>query len=572
MRKSIKIKIFLILAILLFPFFIQADSIGQGQDFYVEPSYDFNEREEITTTLRNKSDKLYFYIDNSWWDSLDSSRKNEIQSSLDQLALAFEEEIYPNITSAFGFEWKPGIDDKEEITVLFHRMKNKAAGYFNSGDEYSKLQNPSSNEREMIYLNTDYITDDLIDSYLAHEFVHLITFNQKDKEEGVTEEVWLNEARAEYAPTLAGYDSEYSGSNLESRVGEFLNNPSDSLTEWKKKAADYGALNLFTQYLVGQYGVEILSESLKSDQVGIQSLNQSLEQNGFNKDFSQIFLDWTIASLINDCSSRKEYCYKNENLKNLRVVPNLNFLPLANKTSLTIEDSIKDWSGRWYKLMGGRGDLEIDFKGVEDVDFHVFYLACKKNQECVLNKMVLDQEQKGNINISNFGEEYSYLTIILSTQEKTEGFGSSETAHPFSFKALAKEKEEEKEPEPEPEENEAIQALLDKISLLQAEVARLQAKINALLGNNKEQTFDQNLYFGMMNNLEVERLQEFLKGQGNDIYPEGLITGNFLSMTKTAIIRFQEKHADKILNPLGLSGGTGYFGSSTRSFINALLD
>ena len=220
--------------------------------------------------------------------------------------------------------------------------------------------------------------------------------------------------------------------------------------------------------------------------------------------------------------------------------------------------------------MGGRGDLEVNFEGSENVDFYVFYLACKKNNECTLNKMVLDEEQKGTINISDFGDEYDYLTIILSTQKKTRGFGSSETAHPFSFEALAKEKEEG---EGEPEEDEVIQTLLDRISFLRAEVARLQAKINAILGQNGgAYIFNRNLHFGTMNSLEVEQLQEFLKKQGEDVYPEGLVTGNFLSLTEAAVIRFQEKHAKEILNPLDLDEGTGYFGPKTREFINDLIN
>jgi len=55
-----------------------------------------------------------------------------------------------------------------------------------------------------------------------------------------------------------------------------------------------------------------------------------------------------------------------------------------------------------------------------------------------------------------------------------------------------------------------------------------------------------------------------LKAQGQDVYPEGLVTGNFLSLTKAAIIRFQEKYASEILVPLGLNNGTGYVGAKTR--------
>ena len=388
-------------------------------------------------------------------------------------------------------------------------MKQEAAGYFRNGDEYSQLQFPSSNKREMVYLNTDYITKPIAKSFLAHEFVHLVTFNQKERKYGAEEEVWLNETRADYAPTLAGYDDEYEGSNLQKRVEKFLEKPSDSLTEWEGKISDYASLNLFTQYLVEHYGIEILVDSLHSSEVGIASLNEALNKNGSKKDFSQIFRDWTIAVLINDCSFSEDYCYQNENLADLRIVPSLNFLPFVTKTSLRVEDSVKDWSGRWYKLMGGRGNLKVEFDGIDEIEFHVFYLACKTSGECSLKTLTLDEEQKGIISILDFGADYNSLTLILSTQEKTGNFGKSELARPFFFEASTE------------EEDQTIKTLLERIAFLEAEIARLQAQINAILQKRVTcQEFSDNLYFGMMNDSQVECLQEFLKSQGNGIMPK----------------------------------------------------
>jgi len=66
-------------------------------------------------------------------------------------------------------------------------------------------------------------------------------------------------------------------------------------------------------------------------------------------------------------------------------------------------------------------------------------------------------------------------------------------------------------------------------------------------------------------------LQEFLKEQGKEIYPQGLITGYFGPLTQAAVIRFQERFAEEILEPLGLNSGTGFVGSYTRNKINQLL-
>jgi peptidoglycan hydrolase-like protein with peptidoglycan-binding domain len=85
------------------------------------------------------------------------------------------------------------------------------------------------------------------------------------------------------------------------------------------------------------------------------------------------------------------------------------------------------------------------------------------------------------------------------------------------------------------------------------------------------QKIERNLYFGLKNDAQVRCLQEFLRLQGPEIYPEGLVTGNFLYLTKKAVIRFQEKYANEILAPWGLKKGTGFVGPTTRAKINQLL-
>ena len=70
---------------------------------------------------------------------------------------------------------------------------------------------------------------------------------------------------------------------------------------------------------------------------------------------------------------------------------------------------------------------------------------------------------------------------------------------------------------------------------------------------------------------DVKYLQIFLKAQGVDIYPEGLVTGNFGPLTKKAVIKFQEKYKGEILLPLGLTQGTGIVGQATIAKINLFL-
>jgi len=476
LEKRFKIILFsLSFLFLISPSFAFADYINQKVVFFVDSTYDASGRSQVSTTLKKITSQLYFYIDDSWWDSLNSDKQNVVDTALSSLANEFNYTIYPLLTSNFGQEPKPGIDKDERITILIHPMIEEAGGYFNSGDGYSKLQNPRSNEREMVYLNSQQIDKSYTKSLLAHEFMHLITFNQKDILRGITEETWLNEARADYTSTFLGYDDPYDGSNLQKRVKNFLDRSYDSLTEWQNKPFDYGVINLFTQYLVDHYGVKILVDSLQSSKVGIPSINEALSKNGYSEDFSQIFTDWTIAVFVNDCQISENYCFKNKSLNNFHVIPSGNFLPLAGKSTLTVTQTTKNWSGNWYKFVGGWDTLKIKFSGDPKNLFKVPYITQDSSGNWQVAFFELNKDQHGEILIPEFRTKIISITIIPSIQTKISGFDNSEPSFSFSWTASVGEKTAEEE------EVELVKNLQAQIEELKKQIAEVQAKINAIL-------------------------------------------------------------------------------------------
>ena len=579
-RNNMK-KLFFAFSLIIFALsfsFIEAEMVGETQDFYIQSDYDLQGREEISATLVKKTSKLYFYIDQDYWYSLSYHEQNQVRNSLEILAGEFEKITYPLLTRTFGSEWKPGVDNMEEITVLYHQMKNDVGGYYNTGDEYLRIQVSDSNEREMVYLNTNHIRKDIEKMFLAHEFMHLISFAQKDKEYNVSEETWLNELRSEYASTLLNYSNLDMGNPFRSRLETFSENPNDPLCEWQNEGPDYGVISVFGHYLVDHYGIEILIDSLHSDEIGIESINYALEKNGFEEDFSQIFTDWSVAILINDCGVSEKYCYKDERLRNFRISPSLNFLPLNGKSSLVLSDNIKNWETNWYKFVGGKGDLKINFIGSSENIYKIPYLIKDFSGNLEVDFFDLDSGQKGEILISDFGKTVISITLIPTLQTKTSDFSEKDISLPFLLEASTIQKPTLSISFEKPISEMSKEEVLSKVSELEDILKQLKERISEL--TPKEETpkeeipyskFEDNLYYGLTNDERVEELQEFLKEQGSEIYPEGLVTGNFLGLTKKAVIRFQEKYADEILTPLGLTEGTGYFGPATRDKINKML-
>jgi len=74
---------------------------------------------------------------------------------------------------------------------------------------------------------------------------------------------------------------------------------------------------------------------------------------------------------------------------------------------------------------------------------------------------------------------------------------------------------------------------------------------------------------------DVKQLQKFLNNHGFKIASSGagssgMETNYFGSLTKAAVIRFQEFYKSEVLTPAGLSRGTGYVGPLTRAKINKI--
>jgi hypothetical protein len=248
--------------------------VGETAEFWVSNS-DTQEHFKVTAELRHITPHLYMWVQ-------EGVRIN--QSDLEASAERFETATYPTNREFFGSEWTPGVDNDPHLSVLHARgLGQNVAGYYSSADEFSRLVNPYSNEREMFYISADVGSarpnTSFYDGTLAHEFQHMIHWANDRNEDS-----WVNEGMSELAGFLNGFDP--GGADI-----AYSQQPDTQLNAWADPSEGniehYGASYLFTTYFLDRFGEGLTKAVVNSSRNGIAGYNEALEQAGQPERFDE---------------------------------------------------------------------------------------------------------------------------------------------------------------------------------------------------------------------------------------------------------------------------------------------
>ncbi|HEY5995907.1 MAG TPA: hypothetical protein VIU29_02755 [Candidatus Deferrimicrobiaceae bacterium] len=231
------------------------------------------------------------------------------QASIDNIVSQFDNVIYPSVSNTFGSPPNPGIDGDPRITLLILDIRDAVGadggvttGYFTAVNEFTQAALAAagfpdkSNAREMIYLNASFPVPGSPKFFrvVAHELQHMVHFEQKDRRLSVSDDTWLNEAMSESAPLFCGFGPDTD------RVDLFARNPSDSLTIWDGKLADYSAVYMWSQYIHDRYPPTLFRTALADNAIGVASISDALavySAPNTSTTFAGLFRDWTMANI-----------------------------------------------------------------------------------------------------------------------------------------------------------------------------------------------------------------------------------------------------------------------------------
>ncbi len=321
-------------------------AVGDKQQFWISNS-DTQEHKQVTAELKVFTEHVAMWVETG-------VRFN--QRDLEASAKRFEEKTYPTNREFFGSEWTPGIDNDVRLHILHARgLGETVAGYYSSADEYSRLVNEYSNEREMFYISADSgnakPNSDFYDGTLAHEFQHMIHWANDRNETS-----WVNEGMSELASYLNDFDP--GGADY-----AYMMKPDTQLTTWADPSETsatehYGASYLFTAYFLDRFGEELTQAVVASPKNGMAGYNEALAKAGRPERFDDIFADWVVANYLDapqaDPSGR--FGYSNIDLYDMAVSETYRSYPASAEAQVS-------QYGADYVQLRGRGAININFAG-----------------------------------------------------------------------------------------------------------------------------------------------------------------------------------------------------------------
>lgn len=406
--------------------------------FFVSSQYDWQSRTQVNATLKHTSTWAYMFIEDDYFTSLSAQDQSTMLSNTQTLAQEFDTVIHPRLVPFWGDLPNPGIDNDTRIFILLTRLRNEAGGYIDTANQQTRAQNARSNEKELIYLNAIHLSSTKMKSFLAHELQHLISSNQKEVRLQKEDDVWINESRSEYSPTYVGYDEPYSGSNLNSRVISYLNDPSNSLTAWSGSVGDYGAVNLFGQYLVSRFGQAIFQAIIRNNEVGVPSVSVELLRQSPPLSLKAFFLEWAITSYVNNRNvGDGRYSYSDPDLVAVKLSQPTETQSFG-QSGTTLTRSMDDWSSLWINFVPQvQGTTELSLSSTDsNAALAVAAIAEYTNGE--RNVLHLDIIQNSARVVVDSSEQNALKTVTLVVANAFQSTNFSETALRTSFTVSAR--------------------------------------------------------------------------------------------------------------------------------------
>ena len=190
---------------------------------------------------------------------------------------------------------------------------------------------------------------------LSHELHHLIHWNQDHNED-----LWFQEAMSELAKFLVGAGpSTARGSN---NAELFAEDPTIQLTAWPERSDQgsrphYGAVWLFSIYLLEQYGPDLVKNIVQNPAPGVIGIQEELAKLPGAPSFEDVYANWIVANRLNMPSIYEgQFGYQ-------EITPaTITSVPVQQFNGEPISESLPPYGAQYY-LVNRDEPVQVSFSG-----------------------------------------------------------------------------------------------------------------------------------------------------------------------------------------------------------------
>lgn len=324
-------------------------SVGDTKSIYVDTDTDISTFEQKSATLRATGDNCYVWVVDDYYSS--SASGNKVDSSIAQEYADKFEAMYPYITHVFGDESEEIInyttkqtvdmatlsDTGTKINIVVYDIgadynlpsssQSGVVGYFYSKDYYYSATARTdaigkSNVGKYFYIDSGYANSDFNTtiSTLAHEFQHMIDFNQKNMSNNLSPGTAYNEMLSMLCEDMMqeklGLEDYASPKN---RIQSF--NAYYYISGIREYYSSYAIYSYSTSYAFGSWlarqygGAALVKEISTNDSVDNTSLVDAVNTvNKTSKTFDDLFAEFVLAVTGVSSSYNTTYTH-NQNAK-----------------------------------------------------------------------------------------------------------------------------------------------------------------------------------------------------------------------------------------------------------------
>ncbi|HEY8464039.1 MAG TPA: carboxypeptidase regulatory-like domain-containing protein [Bacillota bacterium] len=296
---------------------------------------------------------------------------------INELGKAFDG-YYEILTSYFGSPDKIDIDSNRTIYILLTELDNDSnglfiSGYFDSTHEHKNDElNKISNEKEMIFISTykppgwdDSEWLNLIKGTLAHEFTHLIYFNNRyhiPSADIFGSETWINEGLAMVAEDIAvaGPGRHFNGLDMQ-RINPYLyDTANNSLCTWGDSFYDYPPAYMFMRYFADRYGENSLKTLIQSPYTGVEMLKSVTATS-----LDELIRDWLTAVILDRIGYHSDDIQFNNDCLYYKTLELSDPKYAMNTKNTGVQLIIPDSAGAFIKLsnLSGSSQINVSMEG-----------------------------------------------------------------------------------------------------------------------------------------------------------------------------------------------------------------